>query len=199
MLTPRQQATLVALCRCMVPLPDEPDPAAVRLARAVEVRLDGMDPEQGRRVGGLLSAMAAPAAGLVNAGRALGFALLLVLLGGFGLWRLLSARHFRWAGMRLSAAQLAGWIKRLPTNRANPYLKPDGLAHEVSDMMQVHGVPPFDASQLSQGSMDMRPKVWAVAADLDELELGVTDERLRDHLDGRCNLGHRLRRCLLIQ
>ena len=27
----------------------------------------------------------------------------------FGLWRLLSARHFRWAGMRLSAAQLAGW------------------------------------------------------------------------------------------
>ncbi|MGW4155980.1 hypothetical protein ACWEDF_22780 [Micromonospora chersina] len=32
-----------------------------------------------------------------------------VLLVGFGLWRLLSERHFRWAGMRLSAAQLAGW------------------------------------------------------------------------------------------
>ncbi|MGW4947065.1 hypothetical protein ACWEOZ_36395 [Actinoplanes sp. NPDC004185] len=32
-----------------------------------------------------------------------------VVLVGFGLWRLLSARHFRWAGMRLSAAQLAGW------------------------------------------------------------------------------------------
>jgi hypothetical protein len=32
-----------------------------------------------------------------------------VILVGFGLWRLLSARHFRWAGMRLSAAQLAGW------------------------------------------------------------------------------------------
>ncbi|GAA4590045.1 hypothetical protein BJY16_009102 [Actinoplanes octamycinicus] len=32
-----------------------------------------------------------------------------VLLVGFGLWRLLSDRHFRWAGMRLSAAQLAGW------------------------------------------------------------------------------------------
>ncbi|MEU4218671.1 hypothetical protein, partial [Actinoplanes sp. NPDC026623] len=31
------------------------------------------------------------------------------VLVGFGLWRLLSARHFRWAGMRLSAAQLAGW------------------------------------------------------------------------------------------
>ena len=32
-----------------------------------------------------------------------------VVLVGFGLWRLLSARHFRWAGMRLSSAQLAGW------------------------------------------------------------------------------------------
>jgi hypothetical protein len=27
----------------------------------------------------------------------------------FGLWRLLSQRHFKWAGMRLSARQLAGW------------------------------------------------------------------------------------------
>ncbi|WP_428965255.1 hypothetical protein [Micromonospora fluostatini] len=32
-----------------------------------------------------------------------------LLLVGFGLWRLLATRHFRWAGMRLSAAQLAGW------------------------------------------------------------------------------------------
>ena len=32
-----------------------------------------------------------------------------VLLVGFGLWRLLSERHFRWAGMRLNAAQLTGW------------------------------------------------------------------------------------------
>ncbi|PRY27685.1 hypothetical protein [Pseudosporangium ferrugineum] len=32
-----------------------------------------------------------------------------VVLVGFGLWRLLSARHFRWAGMRLSQPQLAGW------------------------------------------------------------------------------------------
>ncbi|HEY9473051.1 MAG TPA: hypothetical protein VIS06_04260 [Mycobacteriales bacterium] len=31
------------------------------------------------------------------------------LLVGFGLWRLLSSRHFRWAGMRLSRAQLVGW------------------------------------------------------------------------------------------
>jgi hypothetical protein len=32
-----------------------------------------------------------------------------VLLVGFGLWRLLSARHFRWAGMRLTLWQLACW------------------------------------------------------------------------------------------
>ncbi|AVT35177.1 hypothetical protein [Plantactinospora sp. BB1] len=32
-----------------------------------------------------------------------------VLLVGFGLWRMLSRRHFRWVGMRLSLAQLAGW------------------------------------------------------------------------------------------
>ncbi len=31
------------------------------------------------------------------------------LLAGFGLWRLLSQRHFRWVGMRLSLWQLAGW------------------------------------------------------------------------------------------
>ena len=32
-----------------------------------------------------------------------------VVLVGFGLWRLLSTRHFRWVGMRLSLWQLAGW------------------------------------------------------------------------------------------
>jgi hypothetical protein len=32
-----------------------------------------------------------------------------VVLVAFGLWRLLSNRHFRWVGMRLSLWQLAGW------------------------------------------------------------------------------------------
>jgi hypothetical protein len=32
-----------------------------------------------------------------------------LVLVGFGLWRLLSERHFRWAGMQLSTGQLAGW------------------------------------------------------------------------------------------
>jgi choline dehydrogenase-like flavoprotein len=74
MLTPRQQATLVALCRRMVPLPDDPDPSAARLARSVEVRLGGMEAEPRRRVGGLLAMMDSPAAGLLNAFRARGFA-----------------------------------------------------------------------------------------------------------------------------
>lgn len=32
-----------------------------------------------------------------------------VVLVGYGLWRLLSQRHFRWVGMRVSAWQLAAW------------------------------------------------------------------------------------------
>lgn len=32
-----------------------------------------------------------------------------VVLVGFGLWRLLSRRHFRWVGMRLTLWQLAAW------------------------------------------------------------------------------------------
>lgn len=73
MLTPRQQSTLIALCRRMVPLPDEPDPAAVRLTRAVEVRMGGLPPADARRLGALLSAMDHPLAGLVNVGRPRGF------------------------------------------------------------------------------------------------------------------------------
>jgi len=32
-----------------------------------------------------------------------------LLLVGFGLWRAISGRHLRWAGMRLSPAQLVSW------------------------------------------------------------------------------------------
>ncbi|WP_433112214.1 hypothetical protein [Micromonospora sp. CA-246542] len=53
-------------------------------------------------------------AALVTATRSVTASTALAVVGGvllvcFGLWRLLSERHFRWAGMRLSAAQLAGW------------------------------------------------------------------------------------------
>lgn len=74
MLSPRQLATLIALCRRMVPLPDEPDPSAVRLARAVEVRMGTLPPEKAKDVGTLLALMGAPAAGLLNAWRPGGFA-----------------------------------------------------------------------------------------------------------------------------
>lgn len=74
MLSPRQQSTLVALCRRMVPLPDDPDPSAARLARAVEVRLDGLDPAQAQRMGALLRMMDSPLSGLLNALRPAGFA-----------------------------------------------------------------------------------------------------------------------------
>ncbi|MGC4851608.1 hypothetical protein ACLQ3F_30635 [Micromonospora sp. DT15] len=53
-------------------------------------------------------------AALVTATRSVTASSTLAVVGGvvlvaFGLWRLLSERHFRWAGMRLSAAQLAAW------------------------------------------------------------------------------------------
>ncbi|MEU1397783.1 hypothetical protein ABZ403_17215 [Micromonospora zamorensis] len=53
-------------------------------------------------------------AALVTATRSVTASTALAVVGGmllvaFGLWRLLSERHFRWAGMRMSAAQLAGW------------------------------------------------------------------------------------------
>ncbi|MCG5446572.1 hypothetical protein NIE79_005272 [Micromonospora sp. NIE79] len=53
-------------------------------------------------------------AALVAATRSVTTSSALAVVGGvvlvtFGLWRLLSERHFRWAGMRLSAAQLAAW------------------------------------------------------------------------------------------
>ncbi|MFG1841694.1 hypothetical protein ACGFH8_25095 [Micromonospora sp. NPDC049175] len=53
-------------------------------------------------------------AALVSATRSVTASTALAVVGGvllvaFGLWRLLSERHFRWAGMRLSSAQLAGW------------------------------------------------------------------------------------------
>ena len=59
-------------------------------------------------------ASVAVVAALVTATRSAGVSTALAVTGGlalvgFGLWRLLSQRHFRWAGMRLSLLQLAGW------------------------------------------------------------------------------------------
>jgi hypothetical protein len=53
-------------------------------------------------------------AGLVTVFRSLVTTQVVAIVGGcvlvgFGLWRALSTRHFRWAGMRLSAGQLMSW------------------------------------------------------------------------------------------
>jgi choline dehydrogenase-like flavoprotein len=60
-LTPAQAATLQALCRRMAALPPEPDPAAARLAGAVEARLATLPPEDSARIRGLLSLLGHPA------------------------------------------------------------------------------------------------------------------------------------------
>jgi hypothetical protein len=79
---------------------------------------------QERRRGALLAALGPIGAG--HAASVLVVALLVVVsdsvltaqvvavggglaVAGFGLWRLLSTRHFRWVGMRLSALQLGAW------------------------------------------------------------------------------------------
>ncbi|MFG1707720.1 hypothetical protein ACFLIM_31400 [Nonomuraea sp. M3C6] len=55
-----------------------------------------------------LVALVVAATGSLVTGTVLSVAGGLVLVA-FGLWRLLSTRHFRWVGMRLSLWQLAGW------------------------------------------------------------------------------------------
>lgn len=63
---------------------------------------------------GHLASVAVIAAAVVSATASVVAANVVGIAGGaimvvFGLWRLLSERHFRWAGMRLNSRQLAGW------------------------------------------------------------------------------------------
>ncbi|HEX8692999.1 MAG TPA: GMC family oxidoreductase N-terminal domain-containing protein [Longimicrobium sp.] len=96
-LTSAQLTTLEALCRRMVPLPDEPDPSAAALARAVEARLAGMDPEQGRLVARLLAALDHPATAALTCGVPVRFT------------RMAAARQDAW---------LRGWeTSRVPARR----------------------------------------------------------------------------------
>ncbi|GGJ94548.1 hypothetical protein GCM10010123_25500 [Pilimelia anulata] len=60
------------------------------------------------------AAAVAAVATLVGAGRSAGAGTALAVVGGvalvgYGLWRLLSERHFRWAGMRLPWTHVVGW------------------------------------------------------------------------------------------
>lgn len=62
------------------------------------------------------------------------------LLVGFGLWRLLSRRHFRWAGMRVSGRQLAYWSFLMSSvDGAGLMLLPVLIPHQGS--MSMPGMP----------------------------------------------------------
>jgi hypothetical protein len=66
-----------------------------------------------------------------------------VVLVGYGLWRLLSERHFKWAGMRLSPAQLTGWSFLVSS------------AHGAGLMLlPVLATSPMPASSMSAPGMD---------------------------------------------
>ncbi|HEX2205686.1 MAG TPA: aldehyde dehydrogenase family protein [Longimicrobium sp.] len=94
--TSAQLTTLEALCRRMVPLPEEPDPSAAVLARAVEARL-AADPEASRQLAALLGILDHPATACLTGGVPLRFT------------RMTPARQDRW---------LRGWeTSRVPARR----------------------------------------------------------------------------------
>ncbi|NVI88645.1 hypothetical protein [Actinomadura sp. BRA 177] len=75
-----------------------------------------------------------------------------VLLVGFGFWRLLSRRHFRWVGMRISLWQLAGWSFLMSSMHGAglmllPVLTSSGTAPAHHD----HGLTSSSGSALSTG------------------------------------------------
>jgi hypothetical protein len=75
-----------------------------------------------------------------------------VLLVGFGFWRLLSQRHFRWVGMRISLWQLAGWSFLMSSMHGAglmllPVLTSSGTAPAHHD----HGLTSSSGSALSTG------------------------------------------------
>ncbi|MEU4241129.1 hypothetical protein [Actinoplanes sp. NPDC026619] len=69
------------------------------------------------------------------------------LLVGFGLWRLLSERHFRWAGMRLNSVQLAGWSFLMSSAHGAGLMLLPVLATESMPAMH-HGLTGSPASAL---------------------------------------------------
>jgi hypothetical protein len=68
-----------------------------------------------------------------------------VVLVGFGLWRLLSERHFRWARMRLSGGQLVGWSFLMSSAHGAglmllPVLATGGAAGHMAHMVAEPGM-----------------------------------------------------------
>jgi hypothetical protein len=79
-----------------------------------------------------------------------------VLLVGFGLWRLLSRRHFRWVGMKISLWQLAGWSFLMSSVHGAglmllPVLTSDTTAGSAAHGGHHHGLRAEAGGALSQG------------------------------------------------
>jgi hypothetical protein len=75
-----------------------------------------------------------------------------VLLVGFGLWRLLSNRHFRWVGMKLSLWQLAGWSFLMSSvHGAGLMLLPVLTSEASGPAAHAHGLSHGPGSALTAG------------------------------------------------
>lgn len=72
-----------------------------------------------------------------------------VLLVGFGLWRLLSQRHFRWVGMKLSLWQLAGWSFLMSSVHGAGLMLLPVLTAEAAPAGHAHGLHPQGSALLS--------------------------------------------------
>jgi hypothetical protein len=75
-----------------------------------------------------------------------------VVLVAFGLWRLLSQRHFRWVGMRLSLWQLAGWSFLMSSvHGAGLMLLPILTSSSSAPSHHGHGIAAGPGSAVSTG------------------------------------------------
>jgi hypothetical protein len=75
-----------------------------------------------------------------------------VLLAGFGLWRLLSNRHFRWVGMRLSLWQLCCWSFLMSSiHGAGLMLLPILTSRAAAQPAHAHGLAAGPGSAVSAG------------------------------------------------
>ena len=87
------------------------------------------------------------------------------VLVGFGFWRLLSQRHFRWVGMRISLWQLAGWSFLMSSMHGAglmllPVLTSSGTAPAHHD----HGLTAASGSALSTGIFVTAVQALGIAA-----------------------------------
>jgi hypothetical protein len=95
-----------------------------------------------------------------------------VLLVGFGLWHLLSKRHFRWVGMRVSLPQLAAWSFLMSSVHGAGLMLVPVLAHHSGAPVPASLGGAAVASVLHAAAMLVTAGVVALAV-LEILGLGV--------------------------